>query len=52
LTLLDNPSFSWLSSATIQALWVVFSLLVGTVGAGLSYAALAWTIQIFTWIEV
>ena len=47
-TLLDNATFSWLNTSSWRAIWIVFSLIFGTINAGIMYKSLDWLIDILS----
>ena len=47
-SLLDSQYFKFLKSPSIQALWVVFSLIIGTLCGTVTFYALKWTIDILS----
>ena len=47
-TLLDNATFSWMNTSSWRAIWIVFSLIFGTINAGIMYKSLDWLVDILS----
>ena len=47
-TLLDHPMFAYLDTTSWEAIWVVFSIMFGTVIAGANFQFYKWFIDVLT----